>query len=95
MSMSLMDRGAQNRIQPSWGDLSSDDQRGRVPSLDLLAMLCLMKPVLPSAFLAARTCCWLMVNLVFTNTPRSSSAELGRHCYMGLFLPGAGLCTSH
>lgn len=88
-SMSLMDSGAQNRIQPSWSGPSSDEQRGSVPSLDLLAMLCLMKPVLPSAFLAARACCWLMVNLVSTSTPRSSSSEVGGHCYVGLLLPEA------
>jgi len=48
----------------------------RITSLDLLAMLFLMHPKIPLAFLATRTHCWFTANLLSTGTPRSFFAEL-------------------
>ncbi|KAK4810782.1 hypothetical protein QYF61_008754, partial [Mycteria americana] len=85
--------GAQNWIQSSRCSLTSAEERGRITSLDLLAILCLMQPRIPLA-LAARAHCWLMFNLVSTRTPRSFSARLlsswvapSIYWCLGLFLP--------
>lgn len=55
---------------------SMDEQRGRITSLDLLAVLCLMHSRIPLAFFAARAHCCLMFNSVSTRTPISFSAKL-------------------
>ena len=49
---------------------------GGITSLDLLAMLFLMHPRIPSAFLATRAHFWLMANLLSTRTPRFFSTGL-------------------
>ena len=41
-----------------------DRVKGRITSLDLLAMLFLVHPGIPLAFLATRAHCWLMANLL-------------------------------
>ena len=41
-----------------------------------LVMLCLMRPRMGFALLAARTCCWLLLSLLSASTPRSLSAGL-------------------
>jgi len=57
-----------------WG-LTRAEKRGRRTSFDLLAILLVMHPRIPLAFLAARAHCWLTVHLS-TRTPRPCSAEL-------------------
>jgi len=51
-------------------------ERRRRTSLDLLAMLFLIPPKIPLAFLATRAHYWIMANLLLTRTPKSFSAEL-------------------
>ncbi|KAK4827750.1 hypothetical protein QYF61_021221 [Mycteria americana] len=76
MSMSPLYWGAQNRTQCSRCGLTSAEQRGRITSLDLLAILLLMQPRIPSAFFKGRVHCLLIFNLVSTRTLRSFSAKL-------------------
>ncbi|XP_055576153.1 uncharacterized protein LOC129736772 [Falco cherrug] len=75
-SLSLLDWGAQRWTQHSSCSLPSAEQRGRITSLDLLAMLLLMHPRVLLAALATRAHCWLVGNLLSTSTPTSFSAEL-------------------
>jgi len=56
--------------------LTRGEQRRRITSLNLLAMLMLMQPRIPLAALATRAHCWLMANLLSTRTPSSFSPEL-------------------
>ena len=58
------------------GVATSAEQRGRITSLSLLAILCLMQPRIPFTFFATRACCWLMFSLLSTRTPRYFSAKL-------------------
>jgi len=106
MSFSLLYRRAQTWPRDSRGDVTSAEWRGRITSLDLLATLDLMQPRIPLPFFAPRPCCWLMVKLVSTRTPKffpakllSSWASLSIYWCMdpstqGSFL-GAGLFISH
>jgi len=50
--------------------LSRAEMRGRIPSPDLLAMLCLMQPRTLLDISDAKTHCQLMVNLISTRTPQ-------------------------
>ena len=52
------------------------EQRGRITSIDLLAMLLLMQPRMLLAAFATRVHCNPMVSLFATRTPRSFSAQL-------------------
>lgn len=51
-------------------------QAGRISSLGLLAIFCLMQPGIPLAFFARRAHCWLMVNLSPTRISRSFPTKL-------------------
>ena len=51
-------------------------QRGRIPSFDLLMILCLMQPRVLSDCFAARAHCWIVFNLVSTRTPKTFSVKL-------------------
>jgi len=83
-------------------DLTSAEERRRIISLDLLAMLCLMQPWRLLAVFATRACFLVMVNLVSTRTPRALSAKQfssqSAHTVCtgawGCFSPSAGLCIS-
>lgn len=90
-----------NWTQCSWHVLTSAEQRGRILSLDLLAMLSLAQRRIPFTFFATRARFWLVFNLVSTRTRRAFSAELlsswmapAYICAWGCSSPGAGLCTS-
>ena len=94
MFMSLLYRGAQNWAQYSKCGLTSAEQRGRITTLHLLAVLCVMQPRIPFAFFAARAHSWLKFNLVSTGTPSAFSAKLLYRwvspsvCWcLGLFVP--------
>ena len=69
ISTSFSHWGAQNWAQWSRCGLTSAEQRVRILSLDLLAILCPMQPMLSLTFFAAWAHCWLMFNLVSTRTP--------------------------
>ena len=56
--------------------MASPEQRGRITSLNLLAMLFLVYPRIPLAFLSIRAHLLFMVNLLFARAPMSISAEL-------------------
>jgi len=58
-----------------WG-LTRVEQRGRIPSLDLLATLLLMQPKTQLAFWAASTHCRVLLSSSSTMTPKSSSSGL-------------------
>lgn len=66
------------------------EPRGCITSLNLLAMLFLMLPRTPFAFLLPRAHSWLMDNFLSTRTPRSFSELLSTRSvpslYMGLIL---------
>uniref|UniRef100_A0A8D0FDG9 ABC-type glutathione-S-conjugate transporter n=1 Tax=Strix occidentalis caurina TaxID=311401 RepID=A0A8D0FDG9_STROC len=67
--------------------LTRPEQRGRIPSLALLATLLLMQPRTWLAFWAVSTHCWLIVSFPSTNTPKSSSAGmLSIHSLPSLYL---------
>lgn len=61
--------GAQNWTQHSRCGLPSSEQRGRIPSLDLLVTLLLMQPRISVAFFTARPCCWHMLNSMPNRIP--------------------------
>ena len=74
--------------------LTGAEQRGRITSLELLAVLLLMQPRRLVAFLATRARCWLVVDLLPTRIPRTFSGKLLSSqlatsvCWcVGLFLP--------
>ncbi|KAK4829131.1 hypothetical protein QYF61_002210 [Mycteria americana] len=48
------------------------EQRGRITSLDLLAMLLLMQPRIQLAFWAVSAHCWVMSGFSFTITPKAA-----------------------
>ena len=52
------------------------EQRGRITSIGLLAMLLLMQPRMLLAASAARAHCWLVFNLVSNRTSKAFSTEL-------------------
>lgn len=56
--------------------LTNADQEGRIPFLDLMAMLFLMLLRMLLAAFATRASWWFMVSLLSCRTPRSLSAEL-------------------
>lgn len=92
-SISPLYWGAQNWIQYCRCDLTSDERRGRIASLDLWTMLLIMQPSMKLTFFATRVHCWLMVSFLTTWTPGVFSAEplstwLAPSVYwcMGLFL---------
>ena len=60
MSMSLLYWEAQNRTQYYRCGLTSAEERAKITSLGLLAMLLLMQPRGLLAALAARARCWVM-----------------------------------
>ncbi|KAK4831895.1 hypothetical protein QYF61_020042 [Mycteria americana] len=68
----------ESRARPSIPDAASSglSKRGRITSLDLLAVPCLVKPQRLLAFFATNAHCWLMVNLVPTSTSRAFFAKL-------------------
>jgi len=69
-----------------WG-LKKVEYRGRIPSLDLLATLLLMKPRIRLAFWAASAHCRLMLSFSSTSTPKSfSSGLLSSHSSPSLYL---------
>jgi len=51
-----------------WGHTRAE-QRARIPSLNLLAMLLLMQPGIPLAFWAVTAHCWVMFSFSSTSTP--------------------------
>ena len=71
------------------GGLSRGEQRGRIPSLDLLVTLLVMQPRTQLAFWAASAHCHLMLSFLSTNTPKSF--------FSGLLsirsLPSLSLCS--
>jgi len=69
-------RQAKNWTQHSEGGLTDAEQRGRIPSLDLLAVLCLMQPRISLAAFVVRVYCWLMFNFMSTMIPSSFSAMM-------------------
>ncbi|KAK4807440.1 hypothetical protein QYF61_001991 [Mycteria americana] len=58
------------------GGLTRAEQRGRIPSLDLLATLLWMQPRMLLAFWAASAHCRLMSSLSSISTPKSFSTGL-------------------
>ena len=74
--MSLLYWEVQNWTQYSSCGLTSAEQRGKISSIDLLPVLCLMQLRIPFAAFAARSYSWLMFNLVSTRTSRPFSAKL-------------------
>lgn len=75
-SIPLLYWGPQNWTHLSKCGLTSAEQRRRMASLDLLAILCLMHPRIPLACLASSAHCWLTFNLASTGTLRAFSAKL-------------------
>ena len=67
-SMSFLCWGLQSWMQDSRWGLTRAEQRGRIPSLDLLVMLLLMQPSVQLAFWAASVHWWLMSSF---HTPKS------------------------
>ena len=63
------------------------EQMGRIPSLDLLALLLLMQPRIRLAVWAVNAQCQVMLNLLSTSTPKSSfSGLLSIHSPPSLYL---------
>ena len=60
LSTSLLSWGAQHWSQHPRGGLTSTEQRGRIPSLNLLAIFCLTQPRISLGFFVARAHWWLM-----------------------------------
>ena len=58
------------------GGLSRAEQRGRIPSLDLLLTLLDTQPRTRVAFWAASTRCWLMWSFSSPSTPKSFPSGL-------------------
>ncbi|KAK4829642.1 hypothetical protein QYF61_005935 [Mycteria americana] len=58
------------------GGLTRAEQRGRIPSLALLATLLWMQPRIRLAFWAASAHCQVMLSFSSTNTPKSFSSGL-------------------
>ena len=56
----------------------SAEQRGRIPSLTLLAMLLWMQPRIQLGFWAARAHCWLTFRLPFSVTLSLKATRLVR-----------------
>lgn len=54
---------------------TSAEERSRITSLELLTTL-IMQPRMLLAFFAVNAHYWLMVNLMFTKTPRACSAKM-------------------
>ena len=99
-SVYLLYWGAQHWTQHSRYGLTSTEQRGRITSLDLLAILHLMLATVPLTF-ATGAHFWLAFNLVTTRTPESFSAKLLSSWVAPAYVdawacssPGAGSCTS-
>jgi len=74
-SLQYMQGSLALRGQHSSCSLTNTQYRGRITSLELLAILCPMHPQTPLTPLPVRSCCWLMFNLVSTRAPRAISAE--------------------
>ena len=68
--------GVQSWTQDSRWGLTRAEYRGRIPSLDLLAMLLLMQPRAQLAFWAARAHCCVILSFLSTSTLTSFSAGL-------------------
>ena len=68
--------GAQTWAQHCRHGLTSTEQRGRVTSLQLLAMLCPVQPRVPLSVFVKRAPCWLLFSLVSTGTSGAFSATL-------------------
>lgn len=101
MSASFLYGGAQNWAQHSSCHFTSTEWKGRISSLYSLTVLFLTQPRMLLATFAARTRCWLMLNLVSTRTCRFFSAKLrssqsspNSYWCVGLFLPCTGHCLS-
>lgn len=75
MSRSFFYWGAQNQTQYSRYGFISAEQKGRITSLNLLATLLLIQPMLPRPFFSAKAHCWLMFDFSLV-PPKSLSAEL-------------------
>ena len=69
-STSFLCWGPQTWMQHSRWGLTRAEQRGTIPSLDLLATPQLMQPMMQLAFWAASMNCWLMLSLSSTRTPK-------------------------
>ena len=63
-------------MQDSRLGLTTAEQRGRIPSLNLLAMMLGMQPRVQLAFWAVSACCWLMSSFSSISSPKSFSSEL-------------------
>jgi len=86
-SISFVCWGLQSWTQGSWWALTRAEQRGRVPSLDLLATMLLMQPRVWLAFWAASAHCRVMLSFSSTSTPKSfSSGLLSVHPAPSLYL---------
>ena len=68
--------GLQSWTQDSTWGLTSAEQRGRITSLDLLAMLLLIQPRIQLPFWVARPHCHVMLSFLSTSTPKSFSSGL-------------------
>ena len=68
--------GLQSWTQDSRLGLTRAEQRGRITSPDLLAILLLMQPRIWLAFWAVSTHCWVMMSFSSTSTPKSFSSRL-------------------
>ena len=74
--MSFLCWGFQGWMQDSRWGLTRAEQKGRIPSLDWLAMFPLMQPRVRLAFWTVSTHCWLMSSFSSTGTHKSFLAEL-------------------
>jgi len=87
--MSFLCWGLQSWTQDSRWGLTRVEQRGRITSLNLLAMLLLMQPRIWLAFWAASTQCRLVSGFSSTSTPPSPSPQ---SCSQSVLCP-ASICA--
>lgn len=67
--------GTQNWTQHCRCGITMGDQRGKITSFDLLAILRVKQPKTPLAFFTATAFCWLINNLASHRTPTPFSAK--------------------
>lgn len=76
--MSLLYRRTQIWTQPSRCGLSSDEEKGRIAFLHILAILCQLQIRMPLAFFASGAYCWIS----FTWCPTRTSRSVLQDCFI-------------
>lgn len=86
-------RGAQIWTQSSRCDLSSDEEKGRITFLHILAILCQLQIRMPLAFFVSGAYCWIS----FTWCPAGTSSPVFQDCFISRWpsaCPGTWGCSS-